>query len=60
MLGTSAEASDDLQSWLPIAPTGSPTNNGDGTETVLYRDTVPVNDANQRFMRLSIVQKPVP
>jgi uncharacterized delta-60 repeat protein len=33
---------------------GSPISNGDGTETVTYRDTVAQTAANQRFMRLQV------
>lgn len=37
---------------------GSPVNNGDGTETVTWRDTVPKTSATQRYMRLQIQRTP--
>lgn len=37
---------------------GSPVSNGDGTETVTYRDTVAQTAANQRFMRLQVTLAP--
>ena len=37
---------------------GSPVNNFDGTETVTWRDTVPMNQAGQRFMRLQVIRTP--
>lgn len=39
---------------------GSPVNNGDGTETITYRDSVPVNQAgtSRRFMRLEVIRTP--
>ncbi|RYD22605.1 MAG: hypothetical protein EOP88_07440 [Verrucomicrobiaceae bacterium] len=33
---------------------GSPVNNGDGTETVTYRDTVAQTAASKRFMKLQV------
>ena len=36
-------------------PVGAPISNGDGTETVTLRDTVKVNAASQRFIRLRII-----
>lgn len=51
------EASDDLSpaSWTttPIL-VGQPTDNGDGTETITFRDTVPMHTASRRFMRLRV------
>jgi hypothetical protein len=29
-------------------------NNGDGTETVVFRDTVPVLEADRRFIRVRV------
>lgn len=37
---------------------GSPVNNGDGTETVSYRDTVAITAATKRFMRLKVTLTP--
>jgi uncharacterized delta-60 repeat protein len=38
---------------------GAPVNNGDGTETVTYRDSVPARPpANQRFMKLEVQRTP--
>ena len=34
---------------------GTPVNNGDGTETVTLRDTVPMTDHAQRFLRLRVI-----
>ena len=48
-----------LSAWSPGAGVaiGSPVNNGDGTETVTFRDTVPSSGgaAPQRFIRLRII-----
>ena len=37
---------------------GSPVSNGDGTETVTYRDTVAQTAASHRFMRLQVTLAP--
>jgi hypothetical protein len=37
---------------------GSPASNGDGTETVTFRDNTPISLATQRFLRLQIVRTP--
>ena len=42
-------------SWTPAVQDGVPTANGDGTETVYFRDTVP-RGATPRFIRLKITQ----
>ncbi len=39
-------------------PVGSPTSNGDGTETVTFRDNIPLTGAIQRFLRLQIQRTP--
>lgn len=36
----------------------SPTDNGDGTETVTFRDTVPISGAKSRFMRVRVESAP--
>ena len=54
------------QSGAPIATwtgvpvlVGAPSGNGDGTETVTYRDSVPVTPAvPQRFIRLQVTRAP--
>jgi hypothetical protein len=48
-----AEVSDEFQSWLPII-SSAPLNNGDSTETVIFRDFIPASDAAHRFMRLKL------
>ncbi len=43
--------------WLNTAvAVGTPVDNGDGTETVTYRDSTPLTGANQRFLRLSVTR----
>ncbi|MCX6936961.1 MAG: hypothetical protein NTU80_03545 [Verrucomicrobia bacterium] len=37
---------------------GSATSNGDGTETVTYRDSVAINPAAKRFLRIQITRTP--
>ena len=48
------EVSGDLAQWTEAALAGPPVNNGDGTETVVFRDTVPVPEADRRFIRLRV------
>lgn len=51
------EASTDLVtgSWLPQpVQHGAAVDNGDGTETVTFRDTIPMNGAASRFLRLRV------
>ncbi|NJM36591.1 MAG: hypothetical protein HC845_01245 [Akkermansiaceae bacterium] len=46
-------------SWPATAvQVGSAVNNGDGTETVTFRDSVPVSSSPKRFMRLQIQRQP--
>ncbi len=41
--------------WVPGGVlVGSTADNGDGTETLIYRDSVPAMDATQHFMRLAV------
>ena len=41
--------------WLPDpVPVGSPVDNGDGTDTVTYRDIIPIHLAPARYLRLRI------
>jgi hypothetical protein len=49
-----AEVSSDLMTWSAAAVVGTPANNGDGTETILFRDIVPIDQAGARFMRLNV------
>ena len=53
-IGYLAEVSADLLNWSPAVPSGTPANNGDGTETVTLRDTVPANGSGPRFIRLKV------
>jgi hypothetical protein len=48
------EVSPDLVTWSPGVTVGSPANNGDGSETVVFRDLVPAAEAPLRFMRLRV------
>ena len=53
------QATLDGQGWLATAVEfGLPTSNGDGTENVIYRDSIPVNSATKRFMRVKITRSP--
>lgn len=49
----------DLQTW-PGAPVqvGTPTSNGDGTQSVIFRDSVPETSTPRRFMRLQVTRGP--
>ncbi len=51
----SAEVSGTLASWSAAVQDGAATANGDGTETLYFRDTVPRGTA-ARFIRLKITQ----
>ncbi|MGV3661762.1 MAG: Calx-beta domain-containing protein [Prosthecobacter sp.] len=45
--------------WLGNAVlVGTPTDNGDGTETVTFRDTTAISGAIRRFMRVQVVRSP--
>ena len=46
------EASSDLTTWGPAVLVPSPTYNGDGTETVIFRHPQPRNANPQQFLRL--------
>jgi hypothetical protein len=52
-----AIVSGDLKSWTSGVQQGSPVSNGDGTESVIYRDTVPNSQAGQRYIRLQITHQ---
>jgi hypothetical protein len=46
-------------SWTSTASiVGAPVSNGDGTETVTFRDDTPVSGTSQRYMRLQIQRAP--
>ena len=51
-----AEVTGTFAGWSAAVPDGTPVNNGDGTETVFFRDTVPRGVA-PRFIRLKITQQ---
>jgi hypothetical protein len=51
-----ADVSSDLRLWVPGVQAAPPMSNGDGTETVIFRDTTPVPLAPARFMRLTVLQ----
>ena len=49
------EATSDLLHgpWLPEpVPFGTPVDNGDGTETVIFHDIIPTGSVPSRFLRL--------
>jgi hypothetical protein len=52
-----AVVSGDLQSWAAGVQQGSPASNGDGTETVIFRDTVPNSQATRRYIELQITHQ---
>jgi hypothetical protein len=52
----SAEVSSDLNNWNPALQEGQPASNGDGSETVIFRDTMPRSGATLRFIRLKLSQ----
>ncbi len=48
-----------MTSWSSaLMQVGSPVTNGDGTQTLTYRDNVPTSQAAQRFMRLLVTRSP--
>ena len=51
----SAEVTGTLAGWTAAVQDGTPVSNGDGTETLFFRDTVP-RGATPRFIRLKITQ----
>lgn len=52
------EVSGDLITWSETTIlVGMPTNNGDGTDLLTIRDTVPLNTSNRRFIRLSVTEQ---
>jgi hypothetical protein len=53
----SVESSTDLATWSPagdLVPDGAPTSNGDGTETVTLRSTLPTSGRVDTFYRLRV------
>ena len=49
--------SGDLIDWIETTATsGSVTDNGDGTETVTFRDTTPLSGSANRFIKLQVSQ----
>ncbi|MBC8011446.1 MAG: hypothetical protein H7067_15285, partial [Burkholderiales bacterium] len=61
-LAYAVQANDDLSipaGWAPTAvEVGSAIANGDGTETVTYRDTVATGAASRRFLRVHVTRTP--
>jgi hypothetical protein len=49
-----SEVSSDFATWTPGVQDGIPFSNGDGTETVIFRDPLPMSDSSQRFIRLKV------
>ena len=53
------QVSDDLENWSTISQTvGSPVDNGDGTETVVIRDSLAHPAGQKRFVRLAVTLTP--
>ncbi|MFT4546726.1 MAG: hypothetical protein ACI9MB_000670 [Verrucomicrobiales bacterium] len=51
----------DLVGWTEAAlPVGNPTDHGDGTETLTFRDTQKMVDSLRRFIRVQMVLTPAP
>jgi hypothetical protein len=51
-----SEVSSDLATWTPGVQDGSPFGNGDGTETIIFRDPLPLSESSQRFIRLKVTK----
>ena len=52
-------ASLDAGTWMNNAvQVGAPTNHGDGTETVTFRDVVPIGGSGSRFLQLKVTRTP--
>jgi hypothetical protein len=49
-----SEVSSDLVTWTPGVQDGIPFSNGDGTETVIFRDPQPMSDSSRSFIRLKV------
>lgn len=52
----SAEVTGDLTTWSAAVQVGTPTDDGDGSETVIFRDTLSRDQASRRYIRLKIIQ----
>lgn len=53
----------DIKNWLTdssgiLDDTPTPTNNGDGTETLVYRRSAPVSATDEAFIRLEVSEAP--
>jgi hypothetical protein len=61
-IAAAVEVCDDMQAanWTPTAVFVSSTDNGNGTETLLYRAPLPIRDDNRNFMRVNIHCAPAP
>ena len=54
-LSHAVQASGDLADWSEATVLATaPINHGDGTETVTYRDLIPISSAPTRFLRLQV------
>lgn len=51
-----AKVSDDLVNWNDAVPEGGAVSNGDGTQTLTFRDTVSMSSSPRRFIRLVITR----
>ena len=54
-VGYVVEVSADLLTWTAATALGPAYPNGDGSETVAFRDVIPVEQAARRFIRLRVV-----
>jgi hypothetical protein len=53
-----AEVSGPLFQWSAAISAGTPGPNGDGTESVTFRDSLPIEESNYRLLRLNIISTP--
>ncbi|MBC8011102.1 MAG: hypothetical protein H7067_13520, partial [Burkholderiales bacterium] len=59
-LAHEVQAGGDLTTWSSAETTlaAPPLDHGDGTETVTYRDLIPLDAAPTRFLRLRLTETP--
>jgi hypothetical protein len=50
----SVKVSGNLVNWTDAVQAGTPASNGDGSETVVFRDTTSRSQAPKRFIRLTV------
>jgi hypothetical protein len=50
------EFSDELEMWedAMVSPLGSPIDNGDGTQELVFASTIPLADVPRQFLRLRL------